>query len=487
MSQLENKLRKFGYRLFRVYSTGKTLKSTYGTEGLMTGIKNRLHGLDLLWGLENTDSNEAPKKHEKLETVFFEGVHILVPNIKGCREQIEKDIAGYNQPVQYISSACSSSDNPSVENCKARILLFSHELSRTGAPGVLLEAAKVMMKAGYSLQLIAPYFSNGSRMEMAESFAALGIPVFLDASLLNYRFAPTFFVKRGVFPFADLLTSRQDLLFMNSYVSVNAMAVYNRENAHILFWLHEGQETYRNVSYFPRKMGENTDVLCVGDYAKRVMAQYKLHCRPNILLYGIPDKAVSYPFLKTDKVRFILVGSIDPRKNQLLFLKAFGLLPKELQNRAEFVMVGGHFNQPYYEKVKTVALQYPQGKLLGSMPSEEIFKLYQKADCVVVPSIDDPMPVVATEGLMLSKILICSDQTGTASYIVDGKNGFVISPHYEQILAEKLRFVIENRNTPEMDSLRKEGRTIYETYFTPEIFRKSLLGYIQSNLNRSKR
>ena len=67
-----------------------------------------------------------------------------------------------------------------------RVVLFSHELSATGAPFMLLDAAKAILADGGRVRVLA-YMDGLLRQE----FEALGIPVFFhpafrdNAALLN--------------------------------------------------------------------------------------------------------------------------------------------------------------------------------------------------------------------------------------------------------------------------------------------------------------
>ncbi|MGV2643357.1 glycosyltransferase, partial [Clostridium perfringens] len=100
----------------------------------------------------------------------------------------------------------------------------------------------------------------------------------------------------------------------------------------------------------------------------------------------------------------------------------------------------------------------------------------------VVPSIDDPMPVVLAEAMMMSKIVLCSDMTGTARYIEDGVNGFLFSSKNASELKEKLEYVIGNFDT--MNDVRRAGRKTYEQYFSQEIFTENLVSVVEKNIIR---
>lgn len=84
--------------------------------------------------------------------------------------------------------------------------------------------------------------------------------------------------------------------------------------------------------------------------------------------------------------------------------------------------------------------------------------IFKQATCIVCSSRDDPMPVFMTEGMMMSKICICSENTGTATLIENGKNGFVYANNDYKELANKIMYVIDNND--KIDSLKIESRKL---------------------------
>ena len=95
----------------------------------------------------------------------------------------------------------------------------------------------------------------------------------------------------------------------------------------------------------------------------------------------------------------------------------------------------------------------------------------------MVPSIDDPMPVVATENFMLGNICLCSKNTGTATFIQDKKNGFVFESENIDELKEKIMYILDNLD--ELDQVKKNGEKIYKEYFEMDIFEKNILKIVK--------
>ena len=108
------------------------------------------------------------------------------------------------------------------------------------------------------------------------------------------------------------------------------------------------------------------------------------------------------------------------------------------------------------------------------MDHEALLEMMRSADCVICPSRDDAMPVVATEGFALEKTVICSDHTGTADYIENGQNGFVFQNENIMELKEQIRYV-SRLSKEEREQIGKHARSIFECHFIKEIFEEAFL------------
>ena len=106
--------------------------------------------------------------------------------------------------------------------------------------------------------------------------------------------------------------------------------------------------------------------------------------------------------------------------------------------------------------------------------------MYQKVDVIVCPSMEDPLPVVMTEGMMFYKPCIASDATGTAEFIADGENGFVVRAGDPIDLAEKMEWFINNKKN--ICTMGQAARRVYEENFRMENFGARLENAIKEDV-----
>lgn len=364
---------------------------------------------------------------------------------------------------------------------KKSILLVSHELSRTGAPVVILDTAKILVKNGYFVTVVSPI--NGP---LLDEFLHYGVPVIISHELYLVQNR-----LEGIEYFQDhfdldIFVKKFDVTLFNTATLYNLIKRYMNIKQRIIWWIHEGSDTYKGIGErIPKYLSSNIDVYCVGNYAKEQLQKYDFHYSPKILLYGVEDVnengMIKNP--KNNKVRFLIVGTICERKGQLTVIKAIKELPINYLNKVEFIFIGDVAKDDIFgDKVKQILIETQKSmeniKIFPAFKREDLFEFYKTIDCLIVPSTDDPMPVVATECLMLNKICICSNKTGT-SYLIDNtKNGFVFDNQEIDDLKNKIIYILDNIQN--LNDIKMAGRKIYEQYFEMSIFEKNLLSIIEN-------
>lgn len=359
---------------------------------------------------------------------------------------------------------------------KKNILLVTHELSRTGAPIVVLDTAKILVNNGYFVTVIS--LVNGP---LLGDFLNIGVPVVImpDMKAVQYFKSETchFFRKMDL----DLFVSNFDLTIVVTATLFNFVRRYFNSDKKIIWWIHEGSASYDFLDAFmPKTITPNIKVLCGGEYAVLQLKNRGYHYYTKVLNYGVFDdsKKFNKNEKETSKIRFLLAGSVGIRKGQLILLEAIKKLEEKYNENSEFVFVGDACEGDIrgieiMDEIKEYASKNNNVTVYTSIPREELYQMYQTIDVLVLASLDDPMPVVATENFMLGNICLCSTTTGTSYYIEDSLNGFVFESGNSEQLKDKIVYIIEHEN--ELDSIKQKGRKIYEDYFDIQIFEKNIL------------
>lgn len=355
---------------------------------------------------------------------------------------------GYNYRMYFPENMIVPTSDKSRD-----ILFISHELTRTGAPVVLKDMVRVALDNGDFPIVLCP--TDGP---LKQEYLDMGVAVIIDESFINGHWMFEHFARNF------------DLVVVNTLAGAKAIELLENSLPPVLWWIHEGSFAINSLkTNIPSKLGQNIKVFCGGEYALYHFKKLGLKCETGILNYGVADaeNLILEP-IEDDKVTFLLAGTYEKRKGQDILVKAIQSLDERYKDKAEYIFIGNILEQEIYDQVRILADINQDVKIFRTVTRDELLKIYKKVTCVVSPSRDDPMPVVMTEAMMMSKICICSDRTGTSRYIRDRENGFVFQNENFKELSDKISYIIDNNN--DLDHIRAESREIYKKNFTIEHF-----------------
>ena len=82
----------------------------------------------------------------------------------------------------------------------------------------------------------------------------------------------------------------------------------------------------------------------------------------------------------------------------------------------------------------------------GWLPKSELPGVYRLADVFVLPSADEGMPNVVLEAMASGLPVIATKISGNEELVKDGENGYLVPSGDARALADKLEFLINNKN-----------------------------------------
>ncbi len=353
--------------------------------------------------------------------------------------------------------------------------LVIHELSLTGAPIVMFDAAKILKKNGYFVTVMS--MKSGP---LIEDITNSGIPVIVNEKMNYLQHVAN---DSDLFCDISLVDFFVNTFDVNLFVTLCLYGLVRRyigtENK-IFWWIHEGKVSYKILGdRVPENISSNINVLCGGKYSLDHLKCYKKNYNATILNYGVVDmKKVDSKSKNENIVTFLLPATICERKGQNIMISALKDLPNEYMEKSKFIFVGDASDVDIggvliKKEILDFAKEHDNVRHIKTMPREELFKLYREIDVLVLASIDDPMPVVATENMIIENVCLCSNETGTSRLIEDGKNGFVFDVHDKNDLLKKIMYIIDHKS--ELKKIGQNGRKIYLNNFDIESFENRLL------------
>ena len=350
-----------------------------------------------------------------------------------------------------------------------KVALISHELSSTGAPLMLLAAAKAILQDGGQVRVLSYLDGN-----LKDKFQHLGVEVFVH---------PEFRDNKNLL---NEFAGDCDFAVANTVVTYPVISLL--KGPQILWWIHEGKvidddyiARFRKKKFRPdleETLRLAQKVAVVSDYAKQVVAKYN----SKVQILNLAEDDWFGDCLETKKVgnivQIAMIGAVCPIKGQDVALQAISSLSDEYQKQISLVIAGKNDNDYAYglrEKYKHLS----NVQWYGALPFEKLKGFYEEQDVILVASRDESFSLVALEACMAAKPLIVSSNVGAKFLVENEKNGFVFDSENAKNLQEVLIKLIENRQ--KLNLMGQESRKIYLKYGSIDSFRKNFLHLLKNN------
>ena len=152
--------------------------------------------------------------------------------------------------------------------------------------------------------------------------------------------------------------------------------------------------------------------------------------------YGLADKRV-----------VLFVGGLDrPHffKGVEYLIQALAKIPDE---KVALIIVGDGDLKERYRRVAESENVSDRVIFSGKVPDGELPRYYSAADLVVLPSftMGEAFGIVLVEAMATGKPVIASDLPGIRTVVNEGQNGFLVSPKDVDMLAQRIRYLLENK------------------------------------------
>ena len=168
----------------------------------------------------------------------------------------------------------------------------------------------------------------------------------------------------------------------------------------------------------------------------------------------------------------LFVGTIEPRKNLPMLLRAFSLIRKEFPARLAIAGGRGWLSQDVFDTAQRLALEDGVA-FLGEVPPGDLQPLYCAADALALPSLYEGFGLPPLEAMACGTPVVVSNR-GALPEIV-GEAGLVVRPDDPDDLAHGLGWVLGN--TAFRQALISRGHARAATFSWPRAARETLAIY----------
>lgn len=195
--------------------------------------------------------------------------------------------------------------------------------------------------------------------------------------------------------------------------------------------------------------------------------------------------------VKTYGRYLIQIGRIYPIKNYETTIKTLKILPEDVK----FVIVGAPEHvlgkENYLNNLKQLAESLGLGKRVifaGVVRGVDKYYLIKKAQMMVHMAIWESFCNVVHEGMSQGLVCIVANNTALPLLIRNGVNGFCVETKNSKQLAEKINYVLDNINTPEIKAISVTNKSFGRQHTWKKVALKMENLYLQilekNNLNK---
>lgn len=180
-----------------------------------------------------------------------------------------------------------------------------------------------------------------------------------------------------------------------------------------------------------------------------------------------------------------MIGRLDQQKNPLDFIRAAALVVKDFQN-VQFLIAGDGSLRPECESLIRELKLTDKFLLLGYR--DDVNRILSVLSLTVLSSLWEGLPVVFQESMGAGKPIVANDVDGARDVIINGKTGYLVTPHQPREMADRIVYLLKNDEVcQEMGATAKR----YSERFSSErmvgeiesLYRGLLASYFGGNLS----
>lgn len=230
---------------------------------------------------------------------------------------------------------------------------------------------------------------------------------------------------------------------------------------HDLSWIrfpetHPQQRIDAMNRYFPPSLARASNIITISEFVKRELmsvfgvAEDRIHAIPLAVepTFRPHDELETQATLKKYDLKhgqyFLSVGTLEPRKNLQVVLKAYQRLSKAIRQRHPLIIVGMKgWNTSEIEQQIAPLVAAGEIRQLGFLPREDLVKVTAGALSMLYLSIYEGFGFPPLEAMACGVPVIASNVASMPEVI--GDCGFLQAPHDEVLLTETMQLLVEDQ------------------------------------------
>ncbi len=348
-----------------------------------------------------------------------------------------------------------------------KIMFITHQLTRTGAPIVMMEAVKLCVAAGFDVHMMSMVGGD-----LTEEVEKMGIPLSIRSDFMG--------------DWQGFLTEIWDfdLVFVNTIVPVQTIHLLNLAPPKVIWWLHESDMFFDLYGKFMPDLKELKSHINIWSVSPLVhdIIEKRYGYDTRVMPFGIEDKREMIPVSGDEydgKVRFITIGLYYKIKGVDILRAALEIMDTKVRDDCIFSFYGDidDAEPDVIEPLNRIAKENSNIRVGGILGSDEVLKNIGGSDFVIVPSRVETMSTVAIEGMMMGIPSVISDNCGVTFYQQNGVDCLQFKSEDIKALAQRISdaYHLKKDDTESYDRMCNRARENYESAFSSEAFGERLV------------
>ncbi len=191
--------------------------------------------------------------------------------------------------------------------------------------------------------------------------------------------------------------------------------------------------------------------------------------------------------LKSGEKFLLYVGGISPHKNLAVLINAFEKISAN-QTDVKLVLVGDYKDDPFFSAYPSLKKQVAELKLedkvifTGFIPDEDLAQLYNRAQLLVFPSLEEGFGLPAIEAMSCGTPVAASNCSSLPEVL--GEAGRFFDPRSVSNMAEVIGRILRDEN--ERKTMREQGLTRTEQFMWKKAAEDTLLIFKELVNEKSK-
>jgi len=383
-----------------------------------------------------------------------------------------------------------------------KILFIAHDASRTGAPKVLLEfLKKLSQETDYSFDVVfrkgGPLISEFEKISTCYLWSRThAIPEILKELFVKGSFKKQILNREKHRFINSVKKHKYDLIYVNSVLSADVLIeLTDHIKTPVIQHVHELEymiRTFCDPTAFIKSIKRTSKFIAVSWIVKNNLINNHSIDENDIELVHefIPDEIKVRQ--SSEQIRselnigesdFVVVssGTVDLRKGTDLFVQIARSCLKT--SKLKFVWVGGDLtSREYFLYRQDIQKLRLENDVIITGNVDNPYDYYNAADIFLMPSREDPFPLVCLEAARLKKPIVCFEDAIGSTEFINNENGGVV-PYLDIHAASEE--ILKLQQNPEL--IKTKGEAIYlasEHYHLKNAFDR-IVGILTS-VNSSK-